>query len=77
MHAMVQWHARRRLGGGKVLPVSSRGATGRALGNAFIGGEGAPVANGDGGTVLQCRHKRGEVRAASNGDNSGRWEVSP
>jgi hypothetical protein len=40
----------------------------------FIGGEGAPVAGGGGGTTLQCRRGRGEVRAASNGDNGGRWK---
>jgi hypothetical protein len=40
----------------------------------FIGGEGAPVASGDGGTTLQCRRERGKVRVASNGDNGGRWE---
>jgi hypothetical protein len=40
----------------------------------FIGGEGAPVAGGDGGTTLQCRRERGKVRVASNGDNNGRWE---
>jgi hypothetical protein len=43
---------------------------------AFIGGEGAPVASGDGGMALQCRHGGGEVRAASNWDNGGGWEVS-
>jgi hypothetical protein len=41
---------------------------------AFISGEGAPVAGGDGGTTLQCRRRRGKVKAASNGDNGGGWE---
>jgi hypothetical protein len=44
---------------------------------AFIVGEGAPISGEDGGTTLQCRRRRGEVIAASNGDNGGRWEVSP
>jgi hypothetical protein len=43
---------------------------------SFIGGEGAPMAVGDGGTTLQCQRRRREVRATSNGDNGGRWEVS-
>jgi hypothetical protein len=43
----------------------------------FINREGAPVADGDGGTTLQCRCGRGKVRAASNGDNGGGWGVSP
>jgi hypothetical protein len=43
---------------------------------AFIGGEGAPVVNSDGGTTLQSRRGTGEVRPASNGDNGGGWEVS-
>jgi hypothetical protein len=42
----------------------------------FVSGERAPVAGGDGGTTLQCQYGRVEVRAASNGDNGGRWEVS-
>jgi hypothetical protein len=41
---------------------------------AFVDGEGASMADSDGGTTLQCRCGRGMVRAASNGDNSGRWE---
>jgi hypothetical protein len=41
---------------------------------AFIGGEGALVAGGNGGTTLQCRHGRGKVRATSNWDNGGGWE---
>jgi hypothetical protein len=44
---------------------------------AFVGGEGASVAGGDGGMTLQCQCKRGKMRATSNGDNGGRWEVSP
>jgi hypothetical protein len=31
------------------------------------------VADGDGGTTLQCRCRRGNVRAASIGDNGGGW----
>jgi hypothetical protein len=47
----------------------------RSLGTmAFIGGERAPMAGGDGGTALQCRCRRGKVRAASIGDNGGGWE---
>jgi hypothetical protein len=42
--------------------------------SAFIGGEGAPVADGDGGMTLQCRCRRGKVRASSNGDNGGGWK---
>jgi hypothetical protein len=38
---------------------------------AFIGGEGAMVAGGDGGTTLLWRRGREKVREASNGDNSG------
>jgi hypothetical protein len=38
---------------------------------AFVGGEGAPVASGDGGTTLQCRCGRRKVRVASYGDNGG------
>jgi hypothetical protein len=44
---------------------------------AFIGGGGgggALVASGDGGTTLQCQCGRRKVRAASNGDNGGRWK---
>jgi hypothetical protein len=44
---------------------------------AFVGGDGASVAGGDGGTTLQCQCGRGKVRATSNGDNGGGWEVSP
>jgi hypothetical protein len=44
---------------------------------AFNGGETAPVGGGNGGTALQCQCERGKVRAASNGDNSGGWKVSP
>jgi hypothetical protein len=48
---------------------------GRSLETAvFVGGERAPVAGGDGGTTLQCWCRRGKVRAASIGDNSGGWE---
>jgi hypothetical protein len=44
----------------------------RSLGTAaFIGGERAPMADGDGGMALQCRCGRGKVRAASIGDNGG------
>jgi hypothetical protein len=38
---------------------------------AFIGGEGASVAGGDGGRTLQCGCGRGKVSATSNGDNGG------
>jgi hypothetical protein len=47
----------------------------RSLGtSAFIGGERAPVADGDRGVALQCWCGRGKVRAASIGDNGGGWE---
>jgi hypothetical protein len=47
----------------------------RSLGAvAFIGEGRAPVAGGDGGMTLQCRCRRGKVRATSIGDNSGGWE---
>jgi hypothetical protein len=41
---------------------------------AFISGEGAPVAGGDGGMALECQCGRRKVRAASNGDNGGGWK---
>jgi hypothetical protein len=44
---------------------------------AFISGERAPVAGGDGGTSLQCRCGRGKVRAASIGTTVADGRVSP
>jgi hypothetical protein len=41
---------------------------------AFVSGEGALVAGGDAGTILQCQCGRGKVRAASNGNNDGGWK---
>jgi hypothetical protein len=39
----------------------------------FIGGEGSPVAGGNGGMTLQCQCGGGKVRGASTRDNGGRW----
>jgi hypothetical protein len=41
---------------------------------AFVDGEKAPVASGDGGTTLQYWCGEGKVRVASIGDNNGEWE---
>jgi hypothetical protein len=41
---------------------------------ALVNGKRAPVASGDAGTTLQCRCRRGKVRATSIRDNSGEWE---
>jgi hypothetical protein len=69
------WPSGKAVGGGAHLNGGAAWRWWRSLRTTtFIGGEIAPVADGNEGVTLQCRCRRGKVRATSIGDNGGGWE---